>query len=254
MSNASVTRLRAPLARGATILEGARSIVVFTGAGMSAESGIPTYRSGDDALWSSQHFDNYANPAGYRENLPASYEWYRGRALAVATAQPNAGHLAVTRLASLVPKLTVVTQNVDGLHVRAGSTGVLELHGNLRDARCDRCDQHVTWDQAPRAPVCTKCGGMLRPCVVMFEETLEARVINAARDAAERCDLLVSVGTSNLVWPARELPLVARDAGAWVFIVNTDLWGQPSGERVLHFEGRAGEVLPALVGALRPSR
>lgn len=251
MANAHGGRLPPALERGAEILAGARSIVAFTGAGMSAESGIPTYRSGDDALWSSKHFDDYANPTGYREHLPASYEWYRGRARAVASAQPNPGHRAIARLASLVPQIMVVTQNIDGLHLRAGSANVLELHGHLREARCASCEWHIPWDVAPETPVCARCGGMLRPCVVMFEEMLDEGVLDAAREAAERCDLFISVGTSNLVWPARELPLLARDAGAQVLIVNTDLWGQPSGERVLHIEGRAGDVLPALVGTLR---
>ena len=237
--------------QAAEILASARSIVVFTGAGMSAESGIPTYRSGGDALWTSAHFDRYANPDGYREHLPDSYEWYRGRAAAVKAARPNAGHFAIAKLATVVDELTVVTQNVDGLHLRAGSTNVVELHGHLREARCAQCARHLSWDLAPEAPVCDRCGGMLRPCVVMFEEMLDEGVLDAAREAATHCDLLLSVGTSNLVWPARELPLLARDAGARVIIVNTDLWGQPSGEGVLHIQGRAGDVLPSLVATFK---
>lgn len=246
----SVREQPAELARAASILAEARSVVVFTGAGISAESGIPTYRSGEDALWSSQHFDQYANPHGYRDHLPDSYLWYRGRAAAVAAALPNPGHLAIVKLASHARKLTIVTQNVDGLHVRAGSGDVLELHGNLREARCASCQRHLPWSESPETPVCSRCGGILRPSVVMFEEMLDETVLGAAREAAAKCDLLISVGTSNLVWPARELPEVARDAGAWVFIVNTDLWGQPTGERVLHLQGRAGDVLPALVASL----
>jgi NAD-dependent deacetylase len=234
------------LDRARTLARAARRVVVFTGAGISAESGIPTYRSGNDALWSSEQFERYANPRGYRAHLPESFEWYRQRALAAAAARPNAGHLAIALLAERVAALTVVTQNVDGLHLRAGSPDVIELHGHLREARCDACDARVAWDVAPGRPSCERCGGMLRPAVVMFEEMLDETTLFRARAVTASCDLLVSVGTSNLVWPARELPMVAHDAGAWVIIVNTDLRGQPAGERVLHVQGRAGDVLPRL--------
>lgn len=246
----NVDTLGAELTRGADILAAARSVVVFTGAGISADSGIPTYRSSDDALWATALFERYANPEGYREHLPASYDWYRARAAAARAAEPNPGHRAIAQLAAVIEALSVVTQNVDGLHLRAGSTGVLELHGHLREVRCDGCGHHVPWERAPGQPVCESCGGMLRPCVVMFGEMLEERTLQAARDAAARCDVLISVGTSNLVWPARELPAIAQRAGAWVFVVNTDLWGQPAGDRVLRFGGRAGDVLPALVASV----
>jgi NAD-dependent deacetylase len=232
------------VAAAAKVLSQSKSVVVFTGAGISAESGLATYRSGDNALWSAEKFEKYANPRGYRANIPESYEWYRQRALAAAAAMPNAGHLAIVSMAAHVPELTVVTQNVDGLHVRAGSTDVVELHGNLREARCDACGSRIPWAQTSRDPMCAECGGMLRPDVVMFEEMLSEPVLKRAREAAERCDLLISVGTSNVVWPARELPMVAHRTGAWVFIVNTDLSGQPEGDRILHLQGKAGEVLP----------
>jgi NAD-dependent deacetylase len=224
--------------------------VFFTGAGMSAESGIPTYRSGPNALWSAFDFERYANPRGYRSHLPASYDWYRQRALAAAAAQPNPGHLAIARLAEIVPELTVVTQNVDSLHRRAGSPSVIELHGSLREARCDRCAARSAWEHAPAAPQCAACGGMLRPDVVMFEEMLSEADLARARKTTADCDLLISVGTSNLVWPAKELPLIALDAGAHVLIVNTDLIGQPTGERVIALEGSASAVLSALLDLL----
>jgi NAD-dependent deacetylase len=227
------------------ILARASSVVVFTGAGVSAESGIPTYRSGD-SRWTAAQFERYANPGGYRAHLPASYQWYRSRALAVADAQPNAGHLAIATLAQRLPGLVVVTQNVDSLHIRAGSPDVVELHGNLRAARCATCDVHVPWKDAPAAPVCSACGGMLRPDVVMFEEMLREADLERARDVATRAEMLISVGTSNVVWPARELPMLAHEAGAWVVIVNTDLTGQPHGRRVIHLQGRGGDILPAL--------
>ena len=235
------------LDRARSALRSAGRVVAFSGAGVSAESGIPTYRTGSDALWSAEKFERYANPRGYRANLPDSYRWYRDRALGVAKAAPNPAHLALVRLESLVPELMVVTQNVDGLHVRAGSRDVVELHGHLREARCDGCDRRVPWAHAPDDPRCAACGGLLRPDVVMFEEMLSEDALTRARDAARRCDVLLTIGTSAQVWPAAELPLIARESGATVIVVNPDLTGQPTGERVIALAGRAGDVLPRLV-------
>jgi NAD-dependent deacetylase len=240
------------LTDAASILKNVRSVVVFTGAGISAESGIPTYRSGADGLWSAQNMAKYANPRGYRANLPDSYEWYRKRAEGVAAAEPNAGHVAIATMANRVSRLTLVTQNIDGLHHRAGSRDVVELHGNLREARCDDCGLHIPWSDAPSRPVCTTCGGMLRPDVVMFEEMLPVQAMERAQEASSSADMLISVGTSNQVWPAAELPLIARRSGAAVVIVNPDLDGQPVGRRVSYLRGLAGEVLPALVRAAWP--
>ena len=142
------------LDRARSALHGARRVVAFSGAGVSAESGIPTYRTGSDALWSAEKFERYANPQGYRAHLPDSYRWYRDRALGVSTARPNPAHQALVRLGSLVPELLVVTQNVDGLHVRAGSRDVVELHGHLREAICRACEVRIPWAEAPDEPRC----------------------------------------------------------------------------------------------------
>jgi NAD-dependent deacetylase len=231
------------------LLRSAKRVVVFTGAGVSAESGIPTYRSGDTAFWSVEKFERYANPRGYRAHLPDSYEWYRQRAIAVAAAHPNPAHQAIVTLASRVPYVTVVTQNVDGLHIRAGSQDVIELHGHLRSARCDSCRVEIGWSTAPQEPHCLACNGMLRPNVVMFEEMLSETDLERARELAEECDVLISAGTSNLVWPAKELPMIAHASGAAVIIVNPDLSEQPWGHRIVQLEGLAGEILPDIVGA-----
>jgi NAD-dependent deacetylase len=234
----------------AALLRDAERVLVFTGAGVSAESGIPTYRSGDDAYWGVEKFERYANPRGYRAHLPDSYRWYRDRALGVASASPNPAHHAIVALASRVSQLLVVTQNVDGLHVRAGSTDVIELHGHLRTARCDDCGIEIQWSHAPGDPCCTACRGMLRPNVVMFGEMLTETDLQRARDAAADCDVLISAGTSNLVWPAKELPDIARSAGASLIIVNPSLSGQPWGHGVIQLEGRAGDLLPRIVRSL----
>ena len=238
------------LTRAARGLAKARSVVVFTGAGVSAESGVPTYRSGADGLWSAQNMERYANPRGYSANLPDSYLWYRARAESVVAVEPNAGHHAIAKLEARFPSFTLVTQNIDSLHQRAGSQRVLELHGHLRTARCADCEHRLAWNQAPAEPRCPRCAGMLRPEVVMFEEMLPAATYEAAADAAATCDVLISVGTSNQVFPAAELPAIALRHGAHVIIVNPDMSGQPLHQRVFPLVGLGGEVLPALVKAL----
>lgn len=230
----------------ATLLRDAKHVVVFTGAGISAESGVPTYRSGSDGLWSRQNMERYANPRGYQRHLDDAYAWYRARAKGVSEVEPNAGHHAIARLETLVDRCDVITQNVDNLHFRAGSRGTIELHGSLREFRCDGCGFRVGWESAPDSPRCA-CGDVIRPGVVMFEEMLPEAAFSAARDAAVECDVLISVGTSNQVWPARELPALAQASGAAVVIVNPDLTEQPEGRGVHQIAGLAGVVLPALL-------
>jgi len=239
------------LDRAAAALASASSVVVFTGAGVSAESGVPTYRSGADGLWSAQNMERYANPRGYARHLPDSYRWYRARAEGVAAVQPNAGHHAIAELETRVPEFALVTQNIDSLHQRAGSRRVLELHGHLRTARCADCDQRLPWTDAPKEPTCPRCSGMLRPDVVMFEEMLPQDVYQDAVEAASRCDVLISVGTSNVVFPAAELPMIALRNGATAIIVNPDMAGQPSHPRVVPLVGLGGNILPRLVAARR---
>ncbi|MDB4873935.1 MAG: silent information regulator protein Sir2 [Gemmatimonadetes bacterium] len=235
------------LSAAAVLLRAAKSVVVFTGAGVSAESGIPTYRGDDDGLWSRQKMERFANPAGYAKNLPEAYEWYRQRALSLADKEPNAAHLAIVELATLVPGLTVVTQNIDSLHQRAGSKQVVELHGNLREVRCSACGQRLPWAEAPVTPSCDVCRGMLRPDVVMFEEDLPMNELEAAQSAALGCDVMLSIGTSNQVWPARQLPNIALNNGSSLIVVNPDLTGQPIHKRATHIDRNAGEALVAIV-------
>lgn len=229
-------------------LRTAKSVVVFTGAGISAESGLPTFRSGGDAMWKNEDVARYANPRGYREHSRDAYAWYSMRARTARSVQPNAGHLAIVEIERRVPDFLLVTQNVDGLHHRAGSSCVLELHGSLREARCFECGVKHDWPDPPGEPLCPGCGGLLRPDVVMFEEMLPRGAMERAADAASKCDVFISVGTSSQVWPAAELPHIAAAAGAMVAIVNPDMDGQiPESERVLHLVGTSGDVLPRLI-------
>jgi NAD-dependent deacetylase len=239
---------RLVIEKAAEALRAAKSVVVFSGAGLSAESGLPTFRSGANAMWKNEDVARYANPRGYRAHARDAWRWYCMRAKAAASVEPNAGHRAIVEIERRISSCLVVTQNVDGLHHRAGSRFLLELHGNLREPRCFDCGARARWPDADADPTCERCSGLLRPDVVFFEENLPPGAMERARDAAASCDVLISVGTSNLVWPARELPEFALHSGAVVIIVNPDMEGQlPSSERCYHLTGSAGVMLPDLV-------
>jgi len=211
---------------------------------VSAESGVPTFRSDANALWREVAVRNFAYPDGYRRNQPAAWRWYAARAAKVQEVVPNADRALADVERRLGDRFLLVTQNIDNLHQRAGSRNVLELHGNLREARCFDCGARSPW---VADPVCAACGGLLRPDVVMFEEELPPGAMDRAREAAESCDLLLSVGTSNLVWPATEVPRYALRSGADVVIINPDMSGQPTGLRVTYLVGAAGKILPEVV-------
>lgn len=229
-------------------LRDARSVVVFTGAGVSAQSGLPTFRSGANALWNDADVARYATPHGYRAHSRDAWRWYCMRARAARSVQPNAGHYAIVEIERRAPEFLLITQNIDGLHHRAGSSDVLELHGNLREVRCFDCGARTPWPEDDVEATCARCNGLLRPDVVFFEEELPAGAMEHARDAARECDVLIAVGTSNLVWPARELPEYALAHGAQVIIVNVDMRGQMApGDRCHHLAGKAGEILPRLL-------
>lgn len=233
-------------------MSAARSVVVFTGAGVSAESGIPTYRSGEDALWARADFERYANPLGYRAHAPDAWRWYAKRAQMVRDAQPNAAHYAIRHIEQRVPEFLLATQNIDGLHHRAGSTSVLELHGTLCRARCFDCASYYEWPDPVGDPICPSCSGLLRPDVVMFDEMLPDGAMEQALDATRRCDVLLSVGTSNVVYPAADIPRVAMRAGATVVVVNPEMDGQPWGRTMLRIAATAAAALPRIVAAAWP--
>ena len=229
-------------------------MAVLTGAGISAESGIPTFRDALTGLWARFRAEELATPEAFARDPALVWSWYRWRRERVLAAEPNAGHRALVALAGRVPRLSLITQNVDGLHQRAGSRDVIELHGNILRARCTREGTAVEfWEEAGSGPPpCAACGAPLRPDVVWFGEMLPEPALAAAWEAARTCDVLLSIGTSNLVEPAASLPWVAAGRGATVIIVNTSTEGQRSGPSVHHLVGRAGEVLPGIVRGLTP--
>lgn len=233
----------------------ARSVLVLSGAGMSAESGIPTFRDAQSGIWSKFKPEDLATPEAFERDPARVWQWYQERREAVRRARPHAGHRALVELQSLVPDLTVVTQNVDGLHQLAGSRTVCELHGNIMRSKCHLSLRPIGSDwladsthNPPHSPYVE--GGLARPDVVWFGEALPTAAVEAAVEAAARCDFCFSVGTTSLVQPAASLPLYAREHGAAIVEINpaeTTL----SSLADQAFRGKASEVLVTLVSQLR---
>lgn len=234
-------------------LRGAQRVVVLTGAGISAESGIPTFRDALTGLWATYRAEDLATPEAFARQPGVVWDWYHSRRASIRRAEPNAGHRALVDLARRVSRCTLVTQNIDGLHQRAGSTDVIELHGNILRSRCSR-EGTVVDDPLPAGspPPCPRCGAPLRPDVVWFGELLPLDALATAEAAAADCDVLLSVGTSNLVVPAATIPWIAAARGATVIVVNTTDEGQRRGPGIHCVLGPAGVVLPALVSAAWP--
>ncbi len=225
-------------------------IAVLTGAGVSAECGIPTFR-GEGGLWKTYRAEELATPGAFARDPRLVWEWYDYRRGICASKQPNPAHYAITRLDEVLENFLLITQNVDNLHGMAGTSRMVELHGNIFRARCMECGARTTDLPVPLAeipPMCA-CGGMLRPDVVWFGEALPERAISEASRASGECDLMVVAGTSAVVQPAASMPLIAKQAGAHVIEVNPD--PTPLTPYVdIHLEGKAGEVMPGLIESI----
>jgi NAD-dependent deacetylase len=231
-------------------LRRAHRVAVLTGAGISAESGVPTFREAQTGLWARYNPEELATPDAFQRNPKLVWEWYTWRQQRVCQAEPNAGHRALVEMEQRIAEFTLITQNVDGLHRRAGSHQILELHGNLFRAKCFSEDRPVeSWpDSEEIPPRCPRCGGLLRPDVVWFGEMLPAATLRAAEHAAATAELFFSIGTSALVYPAADLPFAALNAGATVVEINP----QPtplSPHVTFSLNGAAGQILPALIAA-----
>ncbi len=229
-------------------LRAAERVAVLTGSGVSAESGVPTFRNAQTGLWARYDPTELATPQAFLRNPRLVWDWYDYRRKIILAAQPNPAHYALVDLEQHYPNFTLITQNIDSLHWRAGSRELLELHGNIARTRCFECGTHAPgWDEEGELPPrCARCGGLLRPDVVWFGEGLPEQELRRAYRAAERSQVFLSVGTSAMVQPAASLPLIARRAGAFLIEINTeetalsvmaDCW----------LQGKAGEVLPELV-------
>ena len=232
-----------------TLLSQATRLAVMTGAGISAESGVPTFR-GHGGLWEGHRPEELATPTAFAADPEKVWRWYDWRRGLVAECDPNPAHNALAELEQQREGFTLVTQNVDGLHRLAGSADPVELHGNLWITRCTGCgdmreDRRVP---IPIPPMCEVCGSMLRPHIVWFGESLDPDVLGRAGEAAATCDLLVVVGTSGVVYPAAGLVDVTLRSGGKVIEVNLD--PTPATGRVtVSVQGKAGEILPQLIGS-----
>ncbi len=234
--------------RAAAALKRARKVAAITGAGISAESGVPTFR-GPRSLWRSFRPEDLATPRAFARNPALVWEWYRWRRSVIAGVRPNAGHAVLARFEDRFDAFTLLTQNVDGLHREAGSREIVELHGNIWRARCSRNPEHVVDQHGDSAaqgiPLCAACGAQMRPDVVWFGEPLDVAAMDRAGRAVRACDVLLVVGTSAVVYPVAGLPALARRGQATIVEVNVD--DTPLTPDVdVALRGPSGVVLPEL--------
>jgi len=232
------------------LLRTAQHVAVLTGAGISRESGLPTFREAQTGLWSQYRPEELATPEAFERQPDLVWQWYAWRRALVRQAAPNAAHHALVRLGAHVPRLSLITQNVDGLHRRAGSREVIELHGDILRSRCSSCRAiaHDVNDASPSPPPCANCGAPVRPDVVWFGETLPDDALQAALHAARSADVLLVIGTSLQVQPAASILPVALAAGSDVIDINPEPATIPDA-RVRSLAGPAGKVVPMLVDA-----
>lgn len=237
-------------------LRAAKKIAVLTGAGISAESGVPTFREAQTGLWQRFRPEELATPEAFQRDPALVWKWYTWRRELIGRAEPNPGHYALARIEALVPDFTLITQNVDDLHRRAGSQSVIELHGNIQTTKCSLEGTVVDVLQTGSVPTeqqmqtglprCPQCGSLLRPDVVWFGENLPALALEQAWEKTRICDLFFSIGTSGLVQPAASLPWLAFEQGTPVVEINPE---QTPLSRAATYtlQGPAGVILPELV-------
>jgi len=234
-----------------TALRASRHLFVLTGAGASAESGVPTFRDAQTGLWARYDPMTLATPEAFDRDAALVWRWYRWRRELIAHANPNPGHYALVELETRLERFTLVTQNVDGLHQRAGSRGVIEYHGSLVDTRCESCREYDDPDDAD-VPRCSACGGRLRPDVVWFGETIPEAAADAASRAASECNLMLCVGTSSQVYPAAGLSELAKARGAVTVEINPEPTSAPWFDHVLR--GPSSLILPKLAESISNNR
>jgi len=246
-----------PLRNAAHAIARSRRLVVFTGAGVSKESGIATFREPETGLWAQYDPMELATYEAYVRQPPFVWSWYEHRFGVAAAAEPNPGHRALAELESLLPQVVVITQNIDGLHQRAGSTDVIELHGSMQRFKCLHgrhggfgfADFAAQEQRPPRCPA-PGCDAPLRPDVVWFGEALPVAGIQRAEAVSAACDVMLVVGTSGVVFPAAAMPLIAADAGATVIDVNPER-DALARRASIFLQGPGGTVLPDLVAKVR---
>lgn len=232
-------------------LAGVERVVVLTGAGVSAESGVPTFREAQTGLWQQYDPRELATPQAFERNPRLVWEWYQWRRSLIQRAKPNLAHYALVDLEQALPTFLLVTQNIDGFHWLAGSRDMVELHGNIARTKCFDEGHKIGWwtEGGDIPPRCPHCGGPLRPDVVWFGEGIPENLLRTAVDATASCDVFLCVGTSAAVQPAARLPLIAKRMGAKVIEINPEQTAlSVMADWSLH--GKAGEILPELVRKL----
>jgi NAD-dependent deacetylase len=233
-----------------SLLRRTSKLSALTGAGVSQESGLRTFRDAQTGLWAQYRPEDLASPEAFARDPKLVWDWYAWRREAVKAVRPNPGHYALVEIEKRVPQFTLITQNVDGLHRMAGSKNMLELHGNIQRVSCSDCYSLAeTWgDDTESVPRCKSCGGLLRPDVVWFGESLPRDQLEAAVEAARTCDVFFSIGTSGVVQPAASLAFAARNRGAVVVEINAE--PTPLTPKTdFFFQGKSGEILPEFVKA-----
>ncbi len=224
-----------------------KRVAVLTGAGISAESGIPTFR-GEDGLWRQFRAEELATPEAFQKNPRLVWEWYDWRRGIIGSKEPNPAHRVLADWEKTFPSLALITQNIDGLHQRAGSKNILELHGNIWKMRCLKEGKVMENYEVPLReipPSCPDCGAWLRPHVVWFGESLSSEILNKAFLLSSTCEVMLVIGTSAIVQPAASLPLRALEVGAKIVEINPDPTPLTSYSD-FSFRGKAGEILPLL--------
>ena len=235
-------------------LQTAVSVTVLTGAGISAESGVPTFRDAQTGLWAKYDPQELASPYAFQQNPKLVWDWYQWRRELVGAAKPNPGHYALAELEKHVPEFTLITQNVDGLHEQAGNQNIIELHGNITKTKCYDNDHPITsWKDDHVPPHCPECGSLLRPDVVWFGESLPAMALYTAVNKSKTCDLFLSIGTSSVVQPAASLPVEAIQNRIPTVEINPQ--ATPLTPHMSYaLAGPSGEILPQLIqAAFHPS-
>ncbi len=229
----------------AQVIADSNYLIALTGAGISKESNVPTFR-GKDGLWNKYNVMELATLRAFKDNPQLVWEWYAWRQNLIASCEPNPAHLTLANWERQGLLKSIVTQNVDGLHERAGSSNIFEIHGNIWRVKCMNCDYHGQLDApASGVPSCPLCNGNLRPDVVWFGESLDRDLLNSVDAELRRTDVCLVIGTSAVVYPAASFPMVAKDLGATVIEINIET--TPITDFVdFHLSGKAGEILPQI--------
>ena len=244
--------------QAADLIRSSTQIAVLTGAGVSKESGVPTFRDAVDGLWAKYDPQQLATPQAFRANSKLVWDWYTFRREMMGDAQPNSGHFALAELEKRYPTMEIITQNIDDLHEQAGSKNMIHLHGNIAQNKCfENCQGNPTlidittleWEEDAGPPPCPYCGAWVRPNVVWFHEMLPEGQLEAAMLASENCDVMLVIGTSGLVSPASYLPSRAQETGAKIIEFNPD-YSMITRIADIKLKGPSGEMLPRVVDAL----